>query len=519
VAPPALLGLLTLCLLALGAATARAEPDTPWLPPVTRAPMPGGLRVVMNVDRSAPLVVAAMSYLAGTIDEPDRRSGVARLVERMMFAGGGQVGDGQHEQSIAALGGWTTVARTAEVTSYINVVPPEGLPLVLWLEGQRMASLTVEPPALARERARLLVARDEQRWRYGPASSRAQLLGLALQGDQHHGGATLNALETITAAEVKTFHQSHYGPARAVLTVVGDFDPAAVLAAVERYVDPIRRATPSRRPRGKPSAQTTRRASSLVHRGAHRGTLAFGWAIVGRDHPDHAALEVAGELLAGGRPSALYQQLVVADGKAFSVQARTERLKQSDLLGVYIELPRGTTPHDVALEVEREARQLGQRGPQPEALLGAQRALRTRQLSELAGKPGRAHRLSAHELTRAGTAELTETLSRHQTVTAADVRRVTAQYLVPHRSSVVEALAVPIVGKAKSADGNTGKKGKAKKTTKGKRKGKAKKTTKGKRKGKAKKTTKGKRKGKAKKATKGKPGTSAKKPRRGGKGP
>ena len=73
--------------------------------------------MVLNVDRSAPVVVAAMSYLAGSADEAPRRRGVARLVERMMFAGGGQVRDGQHDQSIAALGGWTTVARTAEVTT------------------------------------------------------------------------------------------------------------------------------------------------------------------------------------------------------------------------------------------------------------------------------------------------------------------------------------------------------------------------------------------------------------------
>ena len=468
------LGLVTLGLLAGRSQVAAAAPATPFQLPLQRTKLAGGLRIVMNVDRSAPLVVVAMSYLAGTADEPSRRSGAAQLVERMMFAGSAQVGDGQHRKSIAAIGGWTAVERTTEVTSYLNVVPPEGVPLALWLEGQRMASLTVPAVALERERRALRVERDEVTWRQVTELGRARLIALALQGPIRHGHTLLNEVGTITASEVRAFHQSFYGPARAVLTVVGDFEPNAVVAAAKRYLDPIARPTAARGTSRQPPPQTTRRSSSLVHRGAHRGGLAYGWAIPGREAPDHAALEIAGALLAGGRASAVHRQLVVTKGKALQVTARSEQLSGIDVLGVSVELPRGIAPHDVAAAIEHHARRLGQRGPEPAALRSAQRQLLTRRLAELSDMPTRTHRLAECELVDGSAEQLVPRLARYDQATAEDVRRAAARYLVPQRSTVVESFAVSIP----ATPGAKAKKSKAKKSTKPKGKRPARRPTK-----------------------------------------
>jgi zinc protease len=101
--------------------------------------LPNGLTVVLLEDHSTPIVHAQLWYHVGSKDERPGRTGFAHLFEHMMFKGSKNVSPEQHASSISAVGGMSNAYTTDDVTVFWETVPAQYLPLVLWLEADRMA--------------------------------------------------------------------------------------------------------------------------------------------------------------------------------------------------------------------------------------------------------------------------------------------------------------------------------------------------------------------------------------------
>src|ERR1051326_8954522 len=105
--------------------------------------LPNGLQAVFLEDHSTPIVHLAVWYHVGSKDEKPGRTGFAHLFEHLMFKGSKNVGPDQHPSMITSLGGQSNAFTDADATVYWETVPAQYLPLALWLEADRMASLDV----------------------------------------------------------------------------------------------------------------------------------------------------------------------------------------------------------------------------------------------------------------------------------------------------------------------------------------------------------------------------------------
>ncbi|GAA2027345.1 pitrilysin family protein [Polymorphospora rubra] len=300
----------------------------PW--PIETTRLDNGLRVVVSVDRSAPVVAVNLWYDVGSRHEPDGQTGFAHLFEHLMFEGSVNVAKTEHMKLIQGAGGSLNASTNPDRTNYFDTVPAEHLALAMWLEADRMGGLV---PALTQETLdnQREVVKNERRQRYenvpyGDAWLR--LLPLLYPPGHPYHHPTIGSMDDLNAADLATFqafHTTHYAPNNAVLTVVGDTSADEVFSLAERYFGALaaRRdipAAPDGRQvpaTGTPVRETVRAAVPAPRLYLSHRTHPFG-------SPGYDAVTVLAAVLGNGRGSRLYQRL--ADGA---------RIAQPDNLAAY----------------------------------------------------------------------------------------------------------------------------------------------------------------------------------------
>jgi predicted Zn-dependent peptidase len=278
--------------------------------------LPNGLRLIVAEDHLAPVVAINVWYNVGSKHEQQGKTGFAHLFEHVMFQGSRHVAKAEHIALIQAAGGTMNGTTWLDRTNYFETLPSHQLDLGLWLEADRMATLL---DALSQENLdnQREVVKNEKRWSYDnrPYGTWQEKLQAHLYPPEHpYHHSTIGSMADLDAAsldDVKAFFSTYYAPNNAVLSVVGDVDAKQVRASVERYFGAIP-ANPSIPTLGDLSLPPTLGGEI---REVVRDRVPLPRIYVGFRAPaagDHRldALEVAGQILAGGKGSRLHRRLV-----------------------------------------------------------------------------------------------------------------------------------------------------------------------------------------------------------------
>ena len=128
----------------------------------TISTLPNGLRVILSEDHSTPIVHVSVWYHVGSKNERPGRTGFAHFFEHMMFKGSKNVEPESHTSIIASVGGRSNAYTTEDETVFWQTLPAQYLPLALWMEADRMATLRISDADFKRERD---VVKEERRMR------------------------------------------------------------------------------------------------------------------------------------------------------------------------------------------------------------------------------------------------------------------------------------------------------------------------------------------------------------------
>ena len=271
-----------------------------------------GLRVVLAPHARVPLVASALCYDVGSRNERPGTSGFAHLFEHMMFEGSEHVGKGEHFRWVHGFGGQANATTTTDRTLYFASLPSSQLPLLLWLEADRMRSLDVSSENLENQRSTVL---EERRQRYenaayGQASLRAGELSFGCWAYQHPVIGSVEDIEAATLEMVRRFHATWYRPGNAVLAIAGDFEPDEALELLDAWFAPI-----ADRPAGPtPDLAQGPRAAAVVET-LHDPLAQLPLVLVNHQAPPFDsdafwAHEVLESVLFGGPSSRIYRRMV-----------------------------------------------------------------------------------------------------------------------------------------------------------------------------------------------------------------
>jgi zinc protease len=216
----------------------------------TRETLPNGLNVIYHVDHSTPVAAVLLWYNVGSKMEQPGRTGFAHLFEHMMFKGSKNVADGQHWALLEAAGGRAGAdingTTSWDRTNYFEQVPSNQLELALWLESDRMGTLT---ETLTKEKLdnQREVVKNERRQSVDnqPYGSWLEKAEEALFPDSHpYHHSVIGSMADLSAAsvsDVQNFFKTYYAPNNAVLVVAGDIDVAEAKSMVQKYFGSIPR--------------------------------------------------------------------------------------------------------------------------------------------------------------------------------------------------------------------------------------------------------------------------------------
>ncbi len=409
----------------------------------------------MNVDRSMPRMAICLGFVAGARFEPAGQRGVAQLVDRMVWTtapfSASQSSPLLAANSLGAGAKAFVLQRTAELSRLVAVTSAKEAASALRALADQWAKASFSEPYLRRRRAQLkkwqqLLSEPQPR-----QQSWGQLLPLVLLGQWPNSHQPLRDLDGLTLTHARRFFARHYRPHQAVLTAVGNFDPERFVSLARRRFAAIptanagalaehgRLALPPLPP------QKTGRTAVVRSRRWHRGALSYGWAIDGRQKPEHVAWQLVAEVLGGGPGALVYDALLRHNKvKALDVSARTHDLRGHDVLSLYVELPRGVAPRTIAPEVAKQIRSLARRGPSVRQMQRARRRLYTRGLLALQSPAKRAWLLAEYELLEGDAQRLNQRLSRYFTTTEKQVQQAATKLLFRDRTTVVECYPAPI---------------------------------------------------------------------------
>ena len=274
-----------------------------------------GMKLIVKEDRRAPSAVHMVWYRAGAMDEPSGVSGVAHVLEHMMFKGTKTLAPGEFNQRVAAVGGRDNAFTSKDYTAYFQQVPPAHLGTVMALEADRMENLVLGDEEFARE---LEVVKEERRLRTDDqprALVHEQLMATAFQAHPYRRPVIgwMTDLEAMQAEDARAWYRRWYAPNNAWLVVVGDVDHQEVFRQAERHYGAIAaRALPARRISAEPAQRGPR--SAVVKAPAELPYLAMAWQVPALRDPaadrEAYALQVLAAVLDGHDGARLNRHLV-----------------------------------------------------------------------------------------------------------------------------------------------------------------------------------------------------------------
>src|SRR6476646_9674736 len=206
--------------------------------------LPNGLTVVFEEDHSTPIVHLQLWYHVGSKNEKAGRTGFAHLFEHMMFKGSKNVEPEAHTSLISSVGGQSNAYTEDDATVFWETVPAQYLPLVLWLEADRMATLRIDKDTFTTERE---VVKEERRMRIDnqPFGRLQEIIygeAFTTHPYKHPTIGSMKDLEAASIEDVRDFYHTYYVPSNATIALVGDFDTAQAIDLVTKYLGRVAKA-------------------------------------------------------------------------------------------------------------------------------------------------------------------------------------------------------------------------------------------------------------------------------------
>jgi zinc protease len=415
-----------------------------------------GMKVVVREDHRAPTVAHMVWYKAGSIDEVNGKTGVAHVLEHMMFKGTKQLKPGEFSKKVAAVGGKDNAFTSKEYTAYFQQVGKEHLEKMMALEADRMINLQISKEEFDKE---IQVVMEERRLRtedQPDALMHEQLIAAAFANSsyRHPIVGWMDDLKNMTYEDAQEWYQKWYAPNNAVLVVVGDVNPQEVYGLAVRYFGPIKaRQLPVRKPQNEIGQLGIKRIT--VKAVAKTPNIAMAWKVP-RIVPDDLdsiepyALDVLASILDGHDNARLNKAIVKRLRLADAISASYDALGRGPQLFSIGVIPANGQPFGkIEVTIKEVLRDIAEHGVTDAELNRVKAHLLASQIYKRDSVFGQAMEIGMNEMNGVYWKNVDRLIANLQKVRSSDVRQVAQKYLIDDNLTVAELLPQSADGKPK----------------------------------------------------------------------
>ena len=401
---------------------------------VHKTVLPNGLTVLVQEDRSAPVVAIVTYVKAGYFDETDDQQGLSHALEHMFFKGTRKRGVGDLAKETKASGGFLNAHTIYDHTTYYTVLPSSGFAQGLDIQADAYANSVIDSGELAKEME--VIIQEAKRKSDSPSAVATETLYELLHDSHRMRRWRIGrepGLRAFTRDRMNAFYRNFYRPSNTILSISGDVDPADALRRVTDLYGNLEAAAPVRTPGPREPEHVGFRYRELAGDIA-QSQLVLGWRTPGSLDPDTPVLDVAAAILATGRASRLYRS--VREKKlASSVSAYDYAPAELGVFVVHAETePENTAEAAGAIWDQLHQLRVGALGE--EELERVRRIFQARWVRRLETAEGRANYLAEWEAL-GGWHLGDEYFRRFMSASADDVQRVARKYLAEQRAAAL----------------------------------------------------------------------------------
>ncbi|MBL8447516.1 MAG: insulinase family protein [Zoogloeaceae bacterium] len=408
-----------------------------------------GMKVIVKEDRRAPSVVHMVWYKVGAMDETDGHSGVAHILEHMMFKGTKKLGPGEFNRQVAAVGGRDNAFTSSDYTAYFQQVPPGELGRMMGLEADRMRNLRFSDEEFFKE---LEVVKEERRLRtddkpHGLVHEQLEASAFLAHPYRRPIIGWMTDLDTMRPADAWAWYRTWYAPNNATLVVVGDVDHRRVFEqAKQSFGGLVPSALPPRRDIGEPEQRGRREAE--VRAPAELPYLALAWHVPTlrslADARDYFALQVLSAVLDGYEGARLNTRLVREQRLAVSAGAGYTGMARGPSLFLLDGTPSpGHSVDELEAALRAEVARIRDQGVTDAELARVKAQAMASEVYKRDSLMGQAMEIGMLEMSGFSWRDEKRFLEGLQTVTAADVQAVAGRYFADDAMTVARLDPLP----------------------------------------------------------------------------
>ena len=409
-----------------------------------------GLRIIVQEDKRAPTVAHMIWYRIGSMDELSGTTGVAHVLEHMMFKGTKKLKPGDFSAKVAALGGRDNAFTSKDYTAYFQQIEKSRIEDVMALEADRMQNLTMDKAEFAKE---INVVMEERRLRTDdqPISKVFEALNAtAFVAHPYRNPIVgwMDDLKNMTAADALAWYERWYAPNNATMVVTGDVDAKRVFVLAEKYFGKIPVKTlPKTKPQNEPQQTGIRRV--VMQAPAENPYLVLAYKAptlrdVEKDDDVHA-LDVLSAVLDGYDNARLPAKLVRTDRVATSAGASYDNTSRGPSLFMLMGVPaQGTTTEQLEQRLRDEVTRIAKDGVSASELNRVKRQLIASQVYKRDSIFGQAMEIGGMEMAGISYKQIDRIIEKLAAVTPEQVQAVAKKYFTDDQLTVASLVPLPV---------------------------------------------------------------------------
>ncbi|MBS1717103.1 MAG: insulinase family protein [Armatimonadetes bacterium] len=416
--------------------------------------LPNGMKVILNEDHRLPSVVINTWFRVGSKDERPGRSGFAHLFEHLMFTGTFRAPGNGFDKLMEAEGASNNANTWFDRTEYYDFGPARTLPLLLYLEADRLEQLGNAMDQKKLDVQRQVVLNERRQTSENQPFGNAELMVneiLYPDGHPYHFdtiGQPVD-LNAATVQDVKDFFATYYVPNNATMIISGDFDPKETKSLINKLFgglprknDPIHRDAPI------PVLTSERRVTFVDAKAAQPRVYMF-WHSPAAYKPGDADLTIAGSILSDGVSSRLYTKLVKELDIATDVQAGQQSFGLGSLFGVQVTAKPEADLSKVEAAIDEVLSELEAKGPSADEVQRQATKVQVGLANVIQDNAGRAAKMNAYEYYCGEPNWFEKDLQRFRAATPESVR--TALAAIAHKDNRLVMTVLPALPPATGA--------------------------------------------------------------------
>ena len=396
-----------------------------------------GLKLIVREDHRAPTVAHMAWYRAGSMDEVNGKTGVAHVLEHMMFKGTDKVKAGEFSRLVAAVGGRENAFTSRDYTAYFQQVEKSKLEDVIKLEADRMSHLNFDDAEFLKE---IQVIMEERRLRTedNPSSLlNESLMATAYMSSpyRHPVIGWMNDLQNMKASDARDWYRSWYTPNNVTVVISGDVDAKKVLNMAEKYYGAAAaHELPVRKPQIEPPQKGIKQVQ--VKASADSAQLAMAWKVPrlepGKlDDPEPYALELLTAVLDGYDNARLNRTLVKQEKVVNDVGVGYDMISRGpELFLISATMAKGKTVGQAQVSIRKALDELKQKGVLDSELKRIKVRILSDQIYKRDSIFGQAMEIGSTEMAGFSWRDIDYMLEKMQSITPEQVQAVAKKYLV-----------------------------------------------------------------------------------------